>query len=33
MTTEYVIVGKSVTRIDAAEKVTGSVQYVDDLPF
>ncbi len=33
MTTECVIVGKSVTRIDAAEKVTGSVQYVDDLPF
>jgi len=33
MTTECVTVGKSVTRIDAAEKVTGSVQYVDDLPF
>ena len=33
MATECTTVGKSVTRIDAAEKVTGSVQYVDDLPF
>ncbi|NPV86249.1 MAG: xanthine dehydrogenase family protein molybdopterin-binding subunit [Anaerolineae bacterium] len=26
-------VGKSVPRIDAYEKVTGAVQYVDDIPF
>jgi CO/xanthine dehydrogenase Mo-binding subunit len=33
MTKDCNTVGKSVPRIDAAEKVTGAVQYVDDLQF
>ena len=27
------IVGKSVVRVDAWDKVTGKAQYVDDIPF
>jgi len=33
MANDCTTVGKSVPRIDAAEKVTGAVQYVDDLQF
>jgi CO/xanthine dehydrogenase Mo-binding subunit len=33
MSAECTTVGKSVARIDAPEKVTGAVQYVDDLQF
>ncbi len=33
MADDCTTVGKSVPRIDAAEKVTGAVQYVDDLQF
>jgi len=27
------VVGKSVTRVDAWDKVTGRAQYIDDIPF
>jgi CO/xanthine dehydrogenase Mo-binding subunit len=33
MSDQCTTVGKNVPRIDAAEKVTGAVQYVDDLQF